>query len=182
MKIYTRTGDTGETSLFAGGRVSKAHVRLHTYGTIDELNAILGVAVAARMSSGVKAAVRRVQADLFTVGADLATPLDAEAQWIVRVSGDMVVRLEHEIDAWEEKLPTLKNFVLPGGGMSGALLHQARTVCRRAERWLVMLSDDAAINPESLRYLNRLSDWLFVAARVENQQAGNAEAIWRKET
>lgn len=177
-KIYTCTGDEGETSLFAGGRISKGHVRLHTYGTVDELNAILGLAVAAHMDDEAAAAVQRVQHELFTVGADLATPLDADAKWIVRTTPDMVARLEAEIDQWQAELPTLKQFILPGGGMGGAFLHQARTVCRRAERWLVTLAEVEAVNLEVRRYLNRLSDWLFVSARVVNYRAGNTEQQW----
>lgn len=178
MKIYTRTGDEGQTSLFAGGRVSKANVRLHAYGTVDELNAVLGLALSAGLATPVEASTQRVQRELFVVGADLATPLDAEAKWIVRVSAHQVTRLEREIDAWEATLPTLKNFILPGGSMGGAFLHQARTVCRRAERWLVELQTVEAVNNETLRYLNRLSDWLFVAARVTNQEAGAPETVW----
>jgi cob(I)alamin adenosyltransferase len=180
MKIYTRTGDTGETSLFAGGRVSKGHLRLHTYGTVDELNTVLGLVLAAGLDDESRAAFSRVQAELFVVGADLATPLDAKSDWIVRVSSPMVDRLESEIDEWEGMLPPLKNFILPGGGLAGAFVHQARAVCRRAERWLVMLHEAESINPEVLRYLNRLSDWLFVAARVVNSRAGQAEVGWRK--
>jgi cob(I)alamin adenosyltransferase len=185
MKIYTRTGDTGETALFAGGRVSKGHVRLHSYGTVDELNAILGLAWASRSDETVEtlwAAVIRVQSELFVVGADLATPLDAKTEWIVRVSSQLVGRLEGEIDEWEASLPALKNFILPGGSLSGAFLHQARTVCRRAERWIVMLYELEPVNPEVLRYVNRLSDWLFVAARVVNQRAGQPETTWQKGT
>jgi cob(I)alamin adenosyltransferase len=179
MKIYTRTGDTGETALFAGGRVSKGHVRLHSYGTVDELNAILGLALAAQLEEALQSAVTRVQSELFVVGADLATPLDAKTEWIVRVSPQMVARLEGEIDEWEAFLPPLKNFVLPGGALSGAFLHQARTVCRRAERWVVMLQEMESVNPEVLRYVNRLSDWLFVAARLANLRAGQPETTWQ---
>ncbi|NLX11454.1 MAG: cob(I)yrinic acid a,c-diamide adenosyltransferase [Chloroflexi bacterium] len=179
MKIYTKTGDEGETSLFAGGRVSKAHLRLHAYGTVDELNAILGLVVAQNLTSELHEALVRVQDDLFVVGADLATPLDAEAKWIVRVSEAMVTRLEHEIDVWESGLPALKNFILPGGGMAGAFLHQARTVCRRAERWLVALQESEDVNLHTLHYLNRLSDWLFVAARVGNRDEGRSESTWQ---
>jgi cob(I)alamin adenosyltransferase len=179
MKIYTRTGDDGETSLFAGGRVSKGHLRLHTYGTVDELNTILGLAAANAMDDAVRSQVQRVQSELFTVGADLATPLDADAKWIVRVSADSITQLEQDIDQWEAELPPLKNFILPGGSIAGAFLHQARTVCRRAERWLVMLQEQEAVNTETLRYLNRLSDWLFVAARVVNHRAGQAEQTWQ---
>lgn len=178
MKIYTRTGDEGQTSLFAGGRVSKGHLRLHAYGTVDELNTILGLAAAAGVGGSVATPLARVQAELFTLGADLATPLDAQPKWLVRASAEMTARLEAEIDAWQAALPELRSFILPGGALAGAFLHQARTVCRRAERWLVMLHEQEPINPEALRYLNRLSDWLFVAARVVNHDAGTPEIPW----
>lgn len=179
MKIYTRTGDQGETSLFAGGRVSKSAIRLHVYGTVDELNAILGVAVAAGLDQSLSDVVLRVQAELFVLGSDLATPLDADAKWIVRIEPGLVSALEQEIDQWQAMLPPLRNFILPGGVMGSALLHQARTVCRRAERWLVDLKDAEEINAHALSYLNRLSDWLFVAARVANATADVEDLTWR---
>ena len=179
MKIYTRAGDGGETSLFAGGRVSKGHMRLHAYGTIDELNTILGLALAAGLDPALREAVLRVQRDLFTVGADLATPLDADAKWIVRVSDDLTQRLEQEIDEWQAALPPLKNFILPGGALPGAFIHQARTVCRRAERWIVEVGAHEALNPEVVKYVNRLSDWLFVLARMANQLGGHPEVTWQ---
>lgn len=179
MKIYTRSGDEGQTSLFAGGRISKSHLRLHAYGTVDELNAVLGLAASAGVGGSVAGPLERVQSELFVLGADLATPLDAQPKWLVRVSGEMTARLEHEIDTWQAALPELRNFILPGGAMGGAFLHQARVVCRRAERWLVALQEHEAVNPEALRYLNRLSDWLFVAARTANHDAGQPERIWQ---
>jgi cob(I)alamin adenosyltransferase len=177
--IYTRTGDEGQTSLFAGGRTSKGTARLHAYGTIDELNSILGLALAHGLSEQVASGVRIVQDELFVIGADLATPLEAEAAWITRVSEANVTRLEREIDAMDEQLPPLKNFILPGGTVGAASLHVARTVCRRAERWIVALSQEENINPSVLHYVNRLSDWLFVAARYENMQSSGQESIWR---
>lgn len=179
MKIYTRTGDEGETGLFAGGRISKGHARLHAFGTVDELNSVLGIVVALTEQPVVQEAIERVQADLFSIGADLATPLDAHPKWLVRVSDDMITRLEQEIDGWDAELPPLKNFILPGGGRAGAFLHQARAVCRRAERWIVVLADEQAINPHVLRYINRLSDWLFVLARYGNHIEGETEREWR---
>lgn len=180
MKIYTRTGDEGKTSLLAGGRVSKGEMRLHAYGTIDELNAVLGLAVASGVSPQLREALIRVQADLFVVGGDLATPLKHKSAALERVSPDMATRLEQEIDVWEERLPELRNFILPGGGMPGAFLHQARTVCRRAERWIVRVAEVEGANPDLLKYINRLSDWLFVAARIANIEGGHSETIWRK--
>ena len=179
MKIYTRTGDRGQTSLFGGGRISKGHIRLHAYGTIDELSSVLGLALTSGLPEDVQTGVFRVQNDLFVSGADLATPLDAKVLSVVRIGPESTNRLESEIDKWDAILPTLKNFILPGGCLGGAFLHQARTVCRRAERWLVLLSESEKINDENLHYLNRLSDWLFVAARVVNWRAGEPEATWQ---
>jgi cob(I)alamin adenosyltransferase len=179
MKIYTRTGDSGETGLYAGGRINKSHVRLHAYGTVDELNAVLGLVLAAGLDETLWEPVRRVQEELFVVGADLATPLNADVQGIVRATPELVGRLEDEIDGWQASLPALKHFILPGGNIAGAFLHQARTVCRRAERWLVALNESEPVNPEALRYLNRLSDWLFVAARVVTLRAGYEETTWQ---
>ncbi|KAB2905418.1 MAG: cob(I)yrinic acid a,c-diamide adenosyltransferase [Anaerolineae bacterium] len=176
MKIYTRTGDSGETSLFAGGRVAKDDARLHAYGTVDELNAILGLVLASNMHPDLAETMRRIQRELFTVGSDLATPLDASPEWIHRLDGKFTERLERDIDQFEAELPPLKNFILPGGTQAAAFLHQARTVCRRAERWAVTIKEE--INPHVLTYLNRLSDWLFVLARVENVRAGVEETIW----
>ncbi len=178
MKIYTRTGDEGQTSLFAGGRVGKDHIRLHAYGTVDELNSLLGVVLAAGTPARLSDSIRRVQGDLFIVGADLATPLDAASSHVLRLGPTHTQMLEAEIDGWDTLLPPLKHFILPGGTPAAALLHQARTVCRRAERWVVALQGAESLNGEVLRYLNRLSDWLFVAARLANQEAGVAEIPW----
>lgn len=179
MKIYTRGGDEGKTSLFAGGRVSKNHARLHACGTVDELNSLLGVALAMGAPEALAESLRRVQNELFVLGADLATPLEASGPHVVRVSTDLTAALEDEIDTWDANLPPLQNFILPGGGLCGAMLHLARTVCRRAERWAVALQDSEEINTEVLRYLNRLSDWLFVAARWANHSANISETLWK---
>jgi cob(I)alamin adenosyltransferase len=179
MKIYTKTGDEGETSLFAGGRVAKDVPRLHAYGTLDELNAILGMVVAAGLDADLANRIKRVQGELFSLGADLATPLDAKADWITRVDGRLTQQLEAEIDQLDTELEPLKNFILPGGTMAATMLHQARTVCRRAERWMVSIKDD--INPEALAYVNRLSDWLFTVARAANARAGIQDPIWKPE-
>lgn len=180
MKIYTRSGDEGKTSLFAGGRVSKNHARLHAYGTVDELNSVLGVVLAVGVPEPLSASLHRIQNELFVLGADLATPLEASTSYLVRVPAKLTETLEVEIDAWEATLPPLKHFILPGGSLCGALLHQARTICRRAERWVVALQDNEEINTEALRYLNRLSDWLFVAARYANHALEVPEIIWNK--
>lgn len=178
MKIYTKTGDGGETSLFAGGRVEKDHVRLHAYGTVDELNSAIGMVRVQTIDAGLDALLERVQMELFNVGADLATPLDAEAPWVVRVDEAMVLALETEMDQLDEELEPLKNFIVPGGTPAAAALHFARTVCRRAERWLVTLGREDKINPHSQTYINRLSDWLFVVARAANKRAGVPDVLW----
>ncbi|MEP7286914.1 MAG: cob(I)yrinic acid a,c-diamide adenosyltransferase [Chloroflexota bacterium] len=180
MKIYTRTGDSGETSLFAGGRTSKDATRLHAYGTIDELNSVLGLALAQHLSEQVSLWLAVIQNELFVVGSDLATPLEADVAWVTRITDSAVNRLEHEIDVMDGQLPPLKNFILPGGTAGTASLHLARTVCRRAERWIVTLSQQEGLNPLLLPYVNRLSDWLFTAARYENLQAGREETVWTK--
>jgi len=178
VKIYTRRGDDGETALFGSGRVGKDDPRVAAYGEIDELNAWLGVARAGCGHAPVALAIERVQRELFVVGAVLATPDPARRKGEKFVlAADRVVALEAEIDAWEADLPPLEAFVVPGGGPTGALLHAARTVCRRAERAIVGL--DADDLPETLLpYVNRLSDWLFVCARWVNRRDGAVESTW----
>lgn len=178
MKIYTKTGDTGETSLFSGGRVPKHHLRVEAYGTVDELNAILGVVRAAKPSPQTDIWVEQLQSQLFHLGADLATPLDAKSDWVVRVTAEQVAWLEDTIDRMTDELDPLNNFILPGGSMASAQLHVARTVCRRAERLVSALQMDESISEHVLEYINRLSDWLFTIARYENKQAGESEAKW----
>ncbi len=178
IKIYTKTGDRGETGLFAGGRVPKDHLRVETYGSVDELNAVIGIARTQLQDAEVDAALHRIESELFSLGADLATPLDAASARVVRMDEPMVERLEQEIDRFEEELQPLTHFILPGGSAGGATLHFARTVCRRAERHAVGLAREAPINDASMRYLNRLSDWLFVAARLINTRAGQPEERW----
>lgn len=177
MKIYTKTGDDGQTSLFSGGRVAKDDGRLHAYGTVDELNAILGMVIAFGVHASLIDYLQKVQMELFTLGADLATPLDAKADWLKRVEASQVQRLEAEIDTFDEELIPLKNFILPSGTQAATLLHQARTVCRRAERYMVSIKDE--LNPDAIIYVNRLSDWLFTVARIENKRAGVEETIWQ---
>ena len=178
MKIYTRTGDAGETSLFGGGRVAKHHARVEAYGTIDELNSVLGVARAAKPSRPVDAWLENAQNQLFHLGADLATPLDAKADWITRVSKADIDWLEDSIDYMNEALAPLSNFILPGGTPAAAQLQLARAVCRRAERLIVALAESEDISEHALPYINRLSDWLFTLARYENRQAGERESKW----
>lgn len=179
MKIYTKTGDDGTTSLFSGGRVSKNSARVEAYGTVDELNSYLGVARAHQATETTEKYLEEVQNHLFRLGADLATPMDAKAEWLIRVTKDEVEWLETTIDDLSESLPELKNFVLPGGTPVAAHLHVARTICRRAERLVVTLARDEVLNEQSLIYLNRLSDWLFTLARYENLQTNESETKWR---
>ena len=179
MKIYTKTGDAGETSLYGGQRVLKNIVRVETYGTVDECNAVLGLAAGLIEDTEAKAVVTRIQGELFEVGADLATPLE-RGETVPRVRPEETAQLEAEIDRFEEELEPLRHFILPGGSPGGAMLHQARAVCRRAERHLVTLESTDALNSEVGRYLNRLSDHLFVLARLVNHRAGVPEAIWER--
>ncbi len=178
MKIYTKTGDKGTTALFSGGRVSKTHLRVEAYGTVDELNSVLGVARAHQPATQMDEWLARIQHQLFNLGADLATPLDAKADWVVRMDAETVAWLEETIDHMTEDLAPLRHFILPGGTLAAAQLHVARTVCRRAERLAVALTEHEPIGEHVLPYLNRLSDWLFVAARWENAQAGVDEDKW----
>ena len=179
MKIYTKTGDSGETALFGGQRVAKDALRIDAYGTVDGLNAFLGLAVRHCTSPDLKSRLLRVQGELFQVGADLATPLDAKTSYITRLDEQPARRLEDEIDEWQELLPPLTSFILPGGSQPGAELHIARTICRRAERRTVSLARAEAINEQVIIYLNRLSDWLFVLARMVNHRQNTSETPWQ---
>ena len=178
MKIYTRTGDDGTTSLFSGGRVPKHHLRVESYGTVDELNSLLGLARAHQPSPPTDADLARVQHQLFNLGADLATPLDAKSSHIVRMDAETVVWLEHSIDRMTADLPALTYFILPSGTPAAAAIHVARTVCRRAERLVTQLQEHEPVGDHVLPYLNRLSDYLFTLARWENQHAGGGEEKW----
>ncbi len=179
MKIYTKTGDGGETSLFGGGRVPKDDARVEAYGAVDELNAAIGLARALAPAAEVDVELARIQAELFAVGAELATPHDARAHGALPgVRGEWAEALERRMDRWDEELAALTAFVLPGGTSAAAALHVARATCRRAERRSVALSHLAHIDPAVVVYLNRLSDFLFEAARAENLRAGVAETLW----
>jgi len=187
MKIYTKTGDRGKTSLFSGERVSKANSRVEAYGDVDELNSFLG-ALAASLSEGaaeVRRAVEQVQRELFCVGSRLATtPDSAHFEELPELNDGAVKRLETEIDRMEETLPPLKGFIIPGGHPSACRAHVARTVCRRAERHLVAMLETTDPGPEGGRlgqmgtYLNRLSDYLFVLARYCNHLHGITDTLW----
>jgi cob(I)alamin adenosyltransferase len=178
MKIYTRGGDTGKTSLFGGTRVSKSAVRLHAYGTLDELNAILGSVVAdGTLPVSIKTQLLWIQSLLFQIGADLATPFESGAN-ILRMDASHATTLETWIDDMETHLTPLTSFILPGGSAAGAKLHEARTVCRRAERWIVELTDSEAVTEAVIVIVNRLSDYLFVCARYANHVGGVADVPW----
>jgi cob(I)alamin adenosyltransferase len=186
MKIYTKTGDKGETGLFGGQRVPKDSERVEAYGEVDELNAVLGGAIVDLEQEGVADAVpalREIQADLFTLGAQLATPAPEdggrENRHIPALPAERISSMERWIDTIDAELEPLKNFILPGGTRAAATLHLARTVCRRAERRVVSLGRHAHIGEEIVIYLNRLSDLLFMLARLANERAGVADVAWQ---
>lgn len=179
MKLYTKTGDQGETGLFGGARVSKASDRVAAYGTVDELNASLGMARTHALPSAVDEVLARVQRDLFTLGAELATVAGKEENiGIALLNDDDIARLETEIDVSEAKVEPLRTFILPGGTPGAASLHVARTVCRRAEREVVALRSMEPVRNLPVVYLNRLSDLLFSLARSVNQEARVADIPW----
>jgi cob(I)alamin adenosyltransferase len=179
MKIYTKTGDAGETSLFDNSRVSKADPRVDAYGEVDEVNACLGAALSAGVGDDIASVLTTVQKDLFAVGARLADPSSRIAERVTKaaVTAEQIELLERTIDRLETELLPLRRFILPGGSAAGALLHLARTVCRRAERRVIALGADA-VEPGVIIYLNRLSDLLFVMARAVNHRAGVPETEW----
>lgn len=179
MKIYTKTGDSGDTGLFGGPRVSKDDPRIEAYGAVDELNALLGLARTEPMSAQLDVLLARVQNELFDLGAELATP-DPMAKGTATLGATHIATLEVTIDIYEEQLEPLTQFILPGGCPAAALLHFSRTVCRRAERRIVTLSKIAPVRPELIVYVNRLSDLLFVLARAANHLAGERDVPWQK--
>jgi cob(I)alamin adenosyltransferase len=181
MKIYTKTGDAGETGLFAGARVRKDDVRIEAFGAVDELNAALGEVRCERLPAEIEQTLERVQNELFSVGAELATP-QPEKHGLAVIGEPHIALLEQAIDNLEAGLPPLRNFILPGGSRAGALLHVARGICRRAERRAVTLVDasEAEISLRIIKYLNRLGDYLFVAARFANVEVGAREVIWQR--
>jgi cob(I)alamin adenosyltransferase len=178
-RIYTRAGDAGETSLGDGSRVSKADLRIEAYGTVDELNSFLGLALTGDLPAEFRPWLEQAQNDLFDLGADLAVPLEDEKRERLRVTQAQVERLEELCDLVNARLEPLKSFVLPGGSEAAARLHVARAVCRRAERLAVALSESQSVSPTTLAYLNRLSDLLFILARAANANAGSPEPLWR---
>ena len=178
MKIYTKTGDTGETSLFGGKRVPKSSLRIDAYGTVDELNAQLGVVRSLQPSAAVDTILEKIQNQLFLLGADLAAPFGSAPADTKRIQQYEIQFLEDTIDRLDAQLEPLKSFILPGGSHAGAQLHIARTVCRRAERFVDALGRKEEIDKLPLIYLNRLADLLFVAARYMNKLAGIEETKW----
>jgi cob(I)alamin adenosyltransferase len=187
-RVYTRTGDLGETALVGGKRVAKDSPRIVAYGTIDELNAVVGLARtfnAERLDQGADArwldeTLRRIQNELFDLGSELATPADAHYEGMFRIGQAEVTALEQLMDGCQKELPPLKSFVLPGGGRINAFLHQARTVCRRAEREVLALSRVEPIGEWPLRYVNRLSDVFFVLSRWVAKHLGEQEYLWER--
>lgn len=179
-KIYTRTGDAGETGLVDGSRVSKADARMAAIGDVDEANSAIGVALAATVAEPWQAMLSRIQNELFDLGADLATPgEDSEpSEMVLRVTADQVARLESEIDAMNDQLEPLTSFILPGGAPAAAAVMLARAIVRRAERMAVAAAAETTLNPEALAYINRLSDHLFVMARAINANE-SSEILWK---
>lgn len=176
-KIYTRGGDEGETSLGDGARVSKLDVRIAAYGTVDELNAAIGLVLAAECPAEIREVLVRVQNELFDLGADLSVPMEKGGR--LRATQEQVNALEGDCDRFNATLPELKSFVLPAGDEAAARLHVARTICRRAEREALVASGVYSVNPVALIYLNRLSDLLFILARAANARDGREETLWR---
>ncbi len=182
MKIYTKTGDKGKTNLFGGKKVWKDDQRISAYGTIDELNAQLGVTITEIKNQELINILKGIQNELFSVGSDLATPFENEPKnfLIPRIDEKNITKIEILIDEIDSKLPELKNFILPGGTKGAANLHLARTICRRAEREIVSLNKTEKINPFIVVYINRLSDFLFVLSRYENHFENVSDTVWQK--
>ena len=181
MRIYTRTGDTGQTGLFGGGRVAKDHVRVDAYGEVDELNSAIGVARSTAPAELFDAELEAIQRDLFALGGHLATPDPAKVRAALEkaeLSAERVAAFERAMDAADQELPPLRAFILPAGAPKAAALHLARTVCRRAERGVVGLARESEVPELFLVYLNRLSDYLFTLARLANHRAGRGEVTW----
>ena len=174
-KIYTRTGDDGTTGLGDGSRIEKDSTRVTAYGTVDELNSTLGMVLAQDIPDAIRETLTQIQHDLFDLGGELCIP------GMAMIHDADIDRLETTLDGFNADLPALKDFILPGGGMAAACCHLARTVCRRAERDVVTLARESDIRPEAVRYLNRLSDLLFVIARVLARASGHGEVLWQHE-
>ena len=182
MKIYTKTGDKGETGLFGGERVSKNSLRIEAYGTIDELNAFIGLAIIEVSDNSVKDLLQKIQNWLFSIGADLATPDNEKTKKlnVFRTTEEYYLYIEKEIDNYESKLDGLRNFILPGGTKGASLLHICRTITRRAERMVVALNSTVKIGNNIIIFLNRLSDLFFVLARFDNAVTGTPDIEWKQ--
>ena len=179
-RLYTRAGDQGQTRLGGGQKIAKSSLRLECYGTVDELNSVLGVVLSMDPCAEIAGPVLRIQNELFDLGSDLCFLEEDKGKWpIPHVRPDQIESLEREIDSMQSRTGPLANFILPGGNRAAASLHVARTVCRRAERLCVRLAEEEALAPLVIEYLNRLSDWLFAAPRLENARAGVEEPLWR---
>jgi len=184
MKIYTKTGDNGTTALYGGNRVSKASARVESYGNIDELNSFIGLAKSEITDEKVLNQLKKIQFDLFTLGSESATPTDkltlanGKSRLTLMISETEIEELENWMDEYETQLEPLQYFILPGGGKSATALHVCRTVCRRAERSLVFLNESEEVRPELIKYLNRLSDYLFVLARYVSKLNEEKEEYW----
>jgi cob(I)alamin adenosyltransferase len=179
MKIYTKTGDKGSTSLFGGSRVSKHHIRIESYGTLDELNSWLGLIRDQKIDEKTKSDLTRIQSELFTLGAELATEPEKSERLKIETLGEKEITfLENAIDQMNEALPPMTHFILPGGHATVSYCHLARTVCRRAERRMSMLDEQQKLSETSLAYVNRLSDYLFVLSRHLSASLGAEEARW----
>jgi len=177
LKIYTKTGDNGSTGLQGNFRVSKSHPRIIAYGTIDEVNALIGMVLSYKFEQDVSKLLTKIQNELFVVGADLSNPnLEDKKN---RITADMITNLENTIDAYEQELPPLTNFILPGGDIIASQLHHIRTVIRRAETHIIELSEEEKINNNCIVYVNRLSDLFFVLGRVLNKRIGHDDIIWK---
>ena len=179
MRIYTKTGDKGETSLFGGKRVKKDTLRIETYGTVDELNSVIGICRSTNTAKKIDKILEKIQNDLFTLGADLSAPLEIKNKKVKRIQSTAITRLERHIDKIESQLKPLKQFILPGGNNTAAMLHFARTICRRSERLVIQLSQKESIGDNPIVYLNRLSDLLFVLARWSNHLSDTTEYLWK---
>ena len=178
MKIYTKFGDSGETALYGGTRISKSDLQIEALGTVDELNAYLGYALTMIDDTEISEIIIRIQNHLFSLGADLATPTSHTQSSQLRITSDYTMEMEKIIDMLSDELPPLTNFILPGGCNAGSVLHVARAVCRRSERCVVRLTQETEVNSEIIICLNRLSDLLFVLARVVNHRSQIPEPIW----
>ena len=178
MKIYTKTGDDGKTSLFDNSRVWKSHERIVSYGAIDELNSAVGIAISMDLDHQLKEILVRIQNELFIVGSDLANPNMSDTK--IRTTENMILSLESDIDTFESELSELTNFILPGGTLMSSILHLSRTIARRAETHVIALSQKEEINKIAIVYLNRLSDLLFVLARVLNKRKNIDDIVWKR--